>query len=551
MVPGAGFSGDVESDDPGRAADETTGLARDAGIIAAGNVAGRLVGLARDVAKSHTFGAGSAVDALNIALRVPALLYDLFVGGMISSSLVPVFAGHGKDERAALWESLSVLAGLGALAFSLATLALVLLASPIASIMAGGASAEVLDLTARLLRITAPAVLFLGLSGILAGALLALRRFVFPAFATVALNGGMIAITLLLHQRLGVRAMALGLVVGSLLQLGLQWVGLRDARLRLRLSLSHPAVRQVSRLYAPIVLGLLVDILVGRPLTYRLASQAGPGGISWMEYALSISQVPRGVVALGIASAILPVLAEHAAGEGSPGSREPFRSTLARGLRLTLVLVIPAAAGMFFLARPTVALLLEHGNFTPFDTRMTSLALQLYLLGGPFAVVDGLLVYAFYARHDTLTPALIGVGVVIVYAGLAFALMPWLGLFSLMVADGVKLMLHTVASLLLLSRKLDGLGRHGVLRTLILTLVVSAVMSVAVWLSLFGITGLLPADGRWAELVRVALPAGVGLAVYLGLASMLRVEEIPLLYTMVKERMAGNVPHVPHDRPRL
>lgn len=547
MVPGAGFSENDEIDGPGSSVAETTGLARDAAIIAAGNVAGRLVGLARDMVKSHTFGAGSSVDALNIALRVPALLYDLFVGGMISSSLVPVFAGHGKSERAALWESLSVLASLGALVFSLVALAIALLASPIAYIMAGGASDEVLDLTAHLLRITAPAMLFLGLSGMLAGALLALRRFVFPAFATVALNGGVIAITLLLHQKLGVLAMALGLALGSLLQLVLQWVGLRDARLRLRLSPGHPAVRQVTRLYAPIALGLLVDILVGRPLTYRLASQAGPGGISWMEYALSISQLPRGLVALGIASAILPVLAEHAAGEGPQGSREPFQATLARGLRLTLVLVIPAAAGLFVLAHPTVTLLLEHGSFTSLDTRMTSLALQLYLLGGPFAVVDGLLVYAFYARHDTLTPALIGVGVVVAYAGLAFALMPLLGLFGLMVADGVKLLLHTLVSLLLLSRKLGGLGTHGVLRTLISTLVASAAMSLAVSLSLSGITWLLPASGKWVELAGVALPAVVGLAVYLGLASMLRIEEIPLLYAMVKARMDGSS----QNQPRL
>ncbi len=513
---------------------ETAQIAHAAGVVALGNAAGRVLGLAREAVKSYYFGAGGTVDALNVALRVPILLYDLLIGSMINSALVPVFADYKTKAQDELWSLVSTLLGLTTIALAGCVLLITLFAPQVAGLLSGGSSPEVLALTARLLRITTPALLFLALSGVLAGLLYAFRRFAYPAFAAATLNAGIVAVTLALHARLGSAAMALGLLAGAILQLALQLIGLRDARLRLRLVLRHPGLRRVVVLYTPIILGLLLDILLSRPLTYNLASRTGPGGISWMEYALSLSQLPQGLVALGVSFAVLPTLAAHATHERGGGPPGPYRATLAQGLRLVIVLIIPAAAGLFILARPTVILLLEHGGFTTFDTQITVQALRLYLLSLPFSAIDLLLVYAFYARQDTLTPALIGVVVTLVYMALAVALLPVLGLFGLMVAEGIKLLLHATISAAILARRLGGFGQHGIGTILVKTLLATALMGFATVSTASIITGWLPGSGLLAEVVAVVIPGVVGVATWLAFATLLKIEELGLLWSMSK-----------------
>jgi putative peptidoglycan lipid II flippase len=516
---------------------EAARIARAAGIIALGNVTSRLLGLARETVKSHYFGAGGAVDAFNVASIVPTMLFDLLVGGMVNSSLVPVFSEYAEDRREELWRLVSALLSLTVIVMAAFILVVELFAPQVAFLLSSGSSPEVLDLAARLLRITVPAVLFLSLSGVLSGLLYALKRFTFPAFSAAIFNAGMVLLTLLLHNRLGIAAMAVGLLVGTILQMALQLSGLRDANLRFRFNLAHSGLRRVAILYMPIALGLLVDILISRPISYNLASQTGEGGISWMTYATFLRQLPQGLVATAISFAVLPTLSVHASKERTAGDGGPFQTTLAQGLRLVTVLIIPASVGLFILARPIVALLYEHGDFVAYDTEMTALALQYYLLGLPFAAIDLLLVFAFYARQDTLTPSLIGVGTVVVYLAAAIALMPIFGLFSLMIADSLKQLLHMLIAALILGKRLDGLGKDGIRRTLGLTLSAVAVMGLAAYGALLGVERLLPGGGGLAELLAVAVPGLVGVALYLGMITLLRVEEVRQLWAAIRRRI--------------
>jgi putative peptidoglycan lipid II flippase len=521
---------------------ETARIARSASIISLGNVASRVLGLARETAKSHYFGAGGAVDAFTIATLVPTMLYDLLVGGLINSSLVPVFSEYAAEKRDELWRLVSVILSLAVVVMAAFTLVVEVFSRQVAFLLSPSATPEVLDLSARLLRITVPAVLFLSLSGVLSGLLYALKRFAYPAFTAAVFNAGIVVLVLLFHAQWGVASMAVGLLVGAILQVILQLPGLRDARLVFTLSLRHSGLRRVALLYLPIALGLIVDIVISRTFSYNIASRTGEGGISWMSYATYLRQLPQGLVALAVSFAVLPTLSAQAAHERASGpdaSREPFVSTLAQGIRLVTVLMVPATVGLFILAHPTVALLYEHGDFLSFDTRMTSLALQFYLLGLPFAAVDLLLVFAFYARQDTLTPSLIGVGTILVYLIVTVALLPVLGLFSLMAADSLKLLLHMVVSWWILRRRLDGMARHGVMRAVGWTLVASSIMGLATYGALAGVEAYFPAGGGLAEVLSVALPAALGGGVYLVLITLFRVEEIHLLWSALRRRLGS------------
>lgn len=520
------------------ATEETTQIATAAGVIGLGNVASRILGLLREIVKSNLFGAGAAVDAFNIATVVPTMIYDLLAGGMVDSALVPVFSSYAKEEREKLWGLVSVIFNLTLVAMIVISGLLWLFAPNIAVLLNTNAEADI-ELTTQLLRVTVPAVLFLSLSGVLSGLLYSLKRFAYPAFTAAIFNASIVIVTLLLHQRIGIAGMALGLLAGAFAQVALQLPGLRDSFRYLRLAFTHPDLRRIATLYAPILLGLLFEISLNRLVSYRLASDAVVGGISWMNYATTLRQLPQGLVAIAVSFAILPTLSVHASNELKGSSAEAFRQTLARGLRLVIVLIVPASAGLFVLGQPVIDLVLEHGSFTVFDTQMTSMALYLYLIGLPFAAIDLVLVFAFFARQNTFIPALIGVISNIAYLIVAILLLRSMGLFALMIADSFKQLLHAVIAGALLRRRVGGLSAYSITRTTIMTCVAAGVMSVVVYGILLGLRSVLPVtDNIAVEALQVAIPGAVGAGIYLWLVTLLGVDEIKTLWSAVQTRLA-------------
>jgi len=516
---------------------ELGGIARAASVIAAGNVTSRALGLVRETVKAHLFGAGAQVDALNIAIIVPLQLYELVTGGLVNSALVPVFSDYAERDRKELWRLASTLLTLAAAGLSGLLVVFELAAPWLARILNGGGDPAALALTARLLRLTLPGVVFLSLGGILTGLSYSLKRFSVPAFMAAAFNATIVALSLLLARWLDVRAMALGLLVGALMQVIFQLPALRDARLRPLLSLRHPALGRIVKLYIPILLGLLVtqvQIFVG----LRLASQTGAGGVSWMGYATTLMQFPLGLVAYAVSLAILPTLSRHA---GVSGNQNPveFRATLAQGLNLVVIMIIPATVGLFVLARPIAGLLFERGEFTAFDTERTALVLRFFLSGLSFAAVDTLLIFAFYARKDTLTPALIGVASVAVYLVTALALVRPLGLFSLMVADSVKQIVHAVASGALLARRLGGFRGAGFWPAAGKATLAASLLGLTAWASLKWVQSWAPQGGLGGYGLAVGLPGLLGGAAFFGALYLLRVQEFHWMVDSLRSRFSA------------
>jgi len=524
---------------PAPLSDEHVRVAQAASIIAMGNVTSRVIGLVREMVKSGLFGATGYVSALEVAVRVPTILYDLLVGGMINSALIPVFSDYARPHRREeLWHLLSVLLSTLSLALGLLVVLGELLAPWLVWLLAGGLAPPYQSVATDLLQVTLPAVVFLNAAGILAGALYALKRFTFPAFTASVFNAAVVVVALLFGHRWGVLSMAVGLVLGAALQVALQLPGLRGARLRPVFNLHHPALARMGRLYLPILVGLVVDMLAVL-LSYNLASHTGDSSISWMQYAATLIQFPLGLVVTAVSIAILPTLSRQA-GDDDPA---PFRATLAQGLRLVLSLVIPATVGLYVLAEPLVALIFEHGDFTPADTVATAEALRCALLGLVAAAVDQPLIFAFYARKDTLTPALVGVGATLLYAVLALA--PWwLGVLTLpllVLVNSLKLTAHAVTMLFLARKRLGGLGGQGVWTVSLKAVLASAVMAGGVWAVRRGLAAVAP-PGLIGEMLIVGGAGGLGTVVYGGLALLLGIDEMRLLRAVAVralQRLAG------------
>jgi putative peptidoglycan lipid II flippase len=330
----------------------------------------------------------------------------------------------------------------------------------------------------------------------------------------------------------------LGWLLGSLVQVGLQYVGLRGARLRISFNWRHPAIRQIARLYMPVMFSLILDTLVIRLFSYNLASQSFEGSLGIMNWATTLIQFPQGLVATAISIAILPTLARQAVLTSQEG-QTAYRDTLGLGLRLAITLILPATLGLFVLANPIIALLFEHGAFTATMTGITSLALRLYLLGLPFAALDLLLVYAFYARQDTLTPALIGLLSLSVYMVVAVVLFPTYGLFSLMIADSVKHIIHALVSAYLLARRLRGFGRQNLWLTVLKAGTAAATMAIVAALLLPTLAARIGTTGLLREVLLVLASGGISVLMYLALAFLLRIEELRWLWRLIRQRLSA------------
>jgi putative peptidoglycan lipid II flippase len=545
--------------------DETNwGVARATGVLALGNVISRVLGLGREVVLTNLFGATAGVDAFKVAILIPKSIFDLLIAGHVNGAIIPVLSEVDTTKgRAELWRLVSILLSIITAALALLVLVLQIAAPTIVSIFAGGSDAPTQSLAVDLLRITSPALIFMGLFAILSGTLYALRSFTWPAFGTATFNATIVVIALLFapspkvmlvfdgaqpqwtvaRTADSITIMAVGWLAGSIVYTLLQVPGLRGAKLRPTLHWRHPALRKIILLYIPVMFSLVMDTLLIRPFSYNLASQTGVGNITYMDLATTLVQFPQGLVVTAISIAILPTLARQAslitqqATAESDESRVAFKDTLGLGLRLSMTLILPAVVGLFVLATPVIALLFEHGAFTAHDTAVTTDVLRLYLIGLPFAAIDLLLVYAFYARQDTLTPALVGLFSLAVYMIVAIVLKPTYGLFSLMIADSVKHLTHASISAYLLHRRLQGFGDQRLRLTAAKSIVAVAGMGLVAWIVLPIIKNAVGTAGTLQELIVVVVAAGISAGVLIVLVMALKIEEWRWIVGMVGQRL--------------
>lgn len=506
------------------------GLFRSAGILGLGNIASRVIGLARESIAANLFGSTGPYSAFVIASAVPTMIYDLLVGGALSAALVPVFSEYARPERRVeLARVAGTILTLIALVMAAVLLLLELLAGPLAGLLGDFADPELQGVLTNSLRVIAPAILVFGLSGGVTALLYALKRFNRTAIAAAVFNLGIVIAAPLLARVIDIYALSVGVVLGSLLQLSVLAPALRGLGLRPVLALNHPAVRRILRLYLPIALGLVItQIQIG--VDRRWASAAGEQAAGWMRYATTLIQLPLGLVPVAVSLAALPGLSQRAAARDWSG----FRSLFGRGLRLVLVLLIPATVGLWALAEPVVRLLFEHGQFEPYDTYWTASALRLYLIGLLFAGVDFLLNYTFYARQNTRTPAIVGVISIGLYFIAALLLKGPLGFLGLVLADSVKQFGHAAIMTVLLLRSIGRLRNERLLSTMAKAMLAALLMGGAVSLLATWLAAHAP-DGKAGELLVVGGAGGAGFILYVVLLWLLKTPEIASLLAVIRK----------------
>jgi putative peptidoglycan lipid II flippase len=383
----------------------------------------RLLGLLREMAIAYAFGANATTDAFWVAFRIPNFMRRLFAEGSFSTAFVPVFTEvkHTRSH-AELRDLVARVSGTLGGVLLIVTAAGILAAPALTTVFSPGALAQPTKfaLTTELLRITFPFLWCVSLTALAGAVLNSFHRFALPAITPAVLNLCMIAGALWLAPRLKVPILALGwsILIAGVLQLLLQLPAL--ARLDLlvwpRWGWRHPDVQRILGLMLPTLFGssvaqinLLLDTLI--------ASFLVSGSQTWLAQSDRLLEFPLGVFGVALGTVILPSLSRHHVATDRAG----FSRALDWGLRVALLISLPAMLGLVFLAKPMLATLFQHGRFTAHDVDMASLSLAALGLGLPAFALVKVLAPAFYARQDTRTP--VRAGVVAMLANMALNLL--------------------------------------------------------------------------------------------------------------------------------
>jgi putative peptidoglycan lipid II flippase len=374
-----------------------------------------------------------------------------------------------------------------------------------------------------------------GLSGILSGIINSHQRFLLPALASTLYWIGIIIGLIFFVPTMGIFGLAWGAVLGSILHLCIQIPDL--FRLPSRhytptLGLNNPSVREVVLLMGPRLISVAA-LQINMIVTSIIASGLPTGSLSAIRYAFPIMTMPLVVIGSGIGFATLPTFSAQFA----RGQMDDMRSSLSASLRGVLFLSIPATIGLILLREPLIAFLFQHGNFSAESTQMVSWALLWYTAGLVAHCVLEILVRAFFALHDTKTPALVSAGAMglnIIFS-IAFPIwfqeMGWMPLGGLALAITLETAIETTVMFFLLRKRIQVIHARSLLKgtgaALFATLFMAAALLGWTRIAAFHSSALITLGG--------VLIGGV---VYVLILVALRIPEVGSVVRMVKRRFS-------------
>lgn len=505
----------------------------------------RLTGFARTVVQTATLGTGAVANAYTLSNTLPNQIYELFMGGILASIFIPLLVDrltkYGEEDARRLANALltlmvpvlSVVALLGVV-FAAPIVALTTDWRPTANFSAEQAR-QAEEIAVLLFRVFALQILFYGLGALATGILNAHRRFFLPTFAPVLNN-------LIVISSFGVYALLVSgrpvaalyaLAFGTTLGVAVMSLVLLPQALRLgyrpRFVRGHPALLSAARLAGPML--VFVAAAVGVQIVANFFGTRF-GGAEKLWYAFTIFQLPYGLFAVAIATALVPELSERFSREDTDG----YRETLSFGLRTLAFIMVPASVGLVALAVPIVGLLYERGAFTAEDTRAVAALLAAYGLGLLGYAAYFVLVRSFYSRQNTKAPAILNVGLLALYVALAYAFSETTGLTGVALAFSASYAALALGLLAAMRREIKRLDGRRLLASLAKILAAGAVMYAAARGGLY-LTG--TGTNLVDRAVILALVGSASLAVYLGAAFLLRMEELRSAAALLRRRTAA------------
>jgi putative peptidoglycan lipid II flippase len=528
---------------PGERRPDTGRILRSSAVVGVGTALSRATGFLRVAAIAYALGVSTLAGVYSYANETPNIVYELLLGGVLTATLVPLFVTYFEDRDD---EATSAVVTVAVLALVGITIVGELLAPLIVRLytinVSGHNVADQRELATDLLRCFMPQMFFYGLVALATALLQARRRFAAAAFAPVLNNVVVVALFLAL-PRLAARPITVERVLndtGLLLLIGLGttagiaamalvlWPALRRAGVRLNFvpSLRHAAVKTMLRLSGWTV-GYVIANQIALWVVLVLANGKTGGAFAYLG-AYAFFQLPHGLFAVSIMTAVQPELASAVARDDKPALRHRF----ARGLRLILTVIIPAAGLYVGLARPMVVALLQRGAFSAHDAALVADTLVGFAVGLPAFSAYLYVLRGYYSLHNTRTPFFLNCFENAVNIGLALALYPAFGIPGLAWAFSGAYAVAAVAAMSTFSRKIGGLRGRQVGTTTVRVTIVGLAVAGATW----GVGHVIGWSSTGSAILSTVVGCLVGLAVSIGGLALLRVEELEDLAGLFRRR---------------
>jgi putative peptidoglycan lipid II flippase len=510
-------------------------IARSTAFFSAATAASRVAGLAREVVAAGYYGISGPMSAFTVAFQVPNLIRALFADAALQPAFVPVFTELiGRKQYREAFRLASTLLLLITMVLGVITALFVLFAPVVMPLFAPGFTPEIIDLTVSLSRVLFPILILLGVSGVVVGILNSYDRFgafaIAPLFWNLTIILVLVLVEPLFHGQDRIYAYAIGILVGTAVQLAIPAWDLRHTPFRFRFSFDwrHPGVRRVLLLMLPVTisLGLINFNLLINSFFGSLVSNEAPAAI---DKAFRIYQLPQGIFSVAIATVLFPTLARFA----NAGEIDNLRATMANGMRQILFVLLPAAAAILALSDPMIRLVYQRGEFDPAQTAIVATALFWFAFSLPTNGLYLLQTRTFFSLQRPWQATALATIDLVVSALAALALYKPFGVGGIVAGTGIGTSTAVVAQAIILRREFSGLELGRLLSAVTRIAIASAALAAASWLVWKALDQLLGRD-LVAQIVSLGSGLLIGAAVYFLIAKLLRIGELEQIMRLLR-----------------
>jgi putative peptidoglycan lipid II flippase len=551
-------SGWLPSEDPGdqeiaaaRAREPRTRagrLARSTAFFSIATAASRVAGLVREIVAASYFGVKGPMSAFTIAFQVPNLVRSLFADAAIQAAFVPVFTEQlERGDKREAFRLASTMIYMVALILGALTAFFILLAPVVMKLFAPGYEGELLDLTIVLSQLLFPILVLLGITGMVVGVLNSYDRFgafaISPLFWNIAIIAVLIGLAPAFPEGDEIYAYAIGVLVGTVVQLAIPAFDLRNTPFRLQAVFDwrSKAVRRVLLLMLPVTisLGLInfnfqINSFFGTLIEDPTVAQRAPAAI---DKAFRIYMLPQGIFSVAVATVLFPTLARFAARQ----DYESLRRTMANGMRQIVFLLVPAAAAILVLSEPMIRLVYERGEFDASQTELVATALFWFAFSLPFNGLFLLLTRTFFSLQRPWLPTSISLANLLMTGLISFALYREFEIAGIVFATVVATAAGVVAEAVLLRSQLGGLELPRLASTIARVGIASAALGVVAYGVWWGLDSAL-GRGLGGQLVSMGAALAAGGAVYAGAVYAMRLPEAGQIMRLLPGRSRPDAP---------
>jgi putative peptidoglycan lipid II flippase len=512
-------------------------LARSTAFFSIATAASRVAGLGREVVAAGYYGISGPMSAFTIAFQVPNLIRALFADAALQPAFVPVFTellgqkAYKEAFRLASTMLLLVTMVLGAI-----TALFVLLAPVVMPVFAPGFEGEILDLTVSLSQVLFPILVLLGISGIVVGILNSYDRFgafaIAPLFWNLTIILVLVVLEPMFHGQDRIYAYAIGILVGTLVQLLIPAWDLRHTPFRFQFSFDwrNPKVRRVLVLMLPVTisLGLINFNLLINSFFGSLVSDEAPAAI---DKAFRIYQLPQGIFSVAIATVLFPTLARFA----NAGEIDNLRATMANGMRQILFVLVPAAAAILALSDPMIRLIYQRGEFSPAETAVVATALFWFAFSLPTNGLYLLQTRTFFSLQRPWQATALATIDLVVSALAALALYKPFGVGGIVAGTGIGTSVAVVSQAVILRREFGGLELRRLFSTAFRITIAAAALAGVSWV-VWDVLDQALGRGLMGQIVSLGVGLGAGGIVYVAVAKLLQVAELEQMSRLLLRR---------------